>query len=65
MELRQHCRVDFVGLDLCPGDGPNQDRIGDDDSTDKGREQADDRARIAGSLDDDLVIGLEPLGELQ
>src|SRR6202453_4459669 len=65
MELRQHRSVDFVGLDLRPGNGSNQDRIGDDDPTDEGREQTDNHIRIAGRLDDDLVIGLERLGELQ
>ena len=65
MELRQHRRVDFVGLDLCPGNGSNQDRIGDDDPTDEEREQTDNHVRIAGRLNDDLVIGLERLGELQ
>lgn len=65
MELGQHCGVDLVGLDLGPGDGPNQDRICYDHPAHKGREQPDDRARIACRLDDDLVIRLELRGELQ
>src|SRR5271157_315094 len=68
VEIRSHGVLPApprVGLDLCPGNGSNQYRIGDDDSTDEGREQADYHARVAGRLDDDLVIGLEPLGELQ
>jgi hypothetical protein len=44
---------------------PDQDRIGDDPPADKGREQPDDRARVAGRLDDDLVIELQLSGELQ
>ena len=44
---------------------PDQDRIGDDHPADKGREQPDDRARVAGRLDDDLVIELQLSGELQ
>ena len=37
-----------IGLHLCPGDSSDQVRIGYDDPADKGREQPDDRARVAG-----------------
>jgi hypothetical protein len=40
-------------------------RTADDDSTDEGREQADYHVRVASRVDDDLVIGLELLGEVQ
>ena len=65
MELRQHRRVDLIGLDLCPGDGPNQDRIGDDDPAYERQEHPNDRAGVAGRLDDNLVIELELPGEPQ
>ena len=64
MELRQYRRVDLIGLHLCPGDSSDQDRIGYDDSADKVREHPDDRARVAGRLDNDLVIELQLSGEL-
>ncbi len=32
VELGQYCGVDLVGLDLGPGDGPDQNRIGYDDA---------------------------------
>jgi len=43
----------------------NQDRISDNNTAHERREQPDNRARVAGHLDDDLVIGLRLPGELQ
>ena len=60
---RQRRRVEAVGLDARVADRPHLLGVGDDDPGDVRLEDASDRKRRAGRLEDDLVIGGQAPGE--
>lgn len=61
VEFGQHSRVYRVSLYLCMRDEPNLLRIGNDDAVDVRCEHLDNGCRIAGCLDDRMVVMRELL----
>jgi hypothetical protein len=62
-QLRQHLRVDLIGLHLCLGDRPRLRRVRDDHTTDVTLEQPRDRVRVTGRLERDLVLLAQAAGK--
>ena len=62
-QRRQNTGIDLVGLDVRMGDRLDLQRVGDDHPSDIGREHADHCHRVAGRLDDDLVLFAEAAAE--
>jgi hypothetical protein len=62
-KLDQRAGIDLVGLDLGAGDRPDRFGVGQHDPLHKGLEDADDRERVAGDLETDVVVWRQALGE--
>jgi len=62
-QRRQNTGIDLVGLDVRMGDRLDLQRVGDDHPSDIWREHADHCHRVAGRLDDDLVLFAEAAAE--
>src|SRR5262249_38758107 len=65
MQLSKYRRVDLVGLDFRPGDGPHLQRIGDDYAMDEGHQQANDDRRVAGGVQHDSAFFAKLVRDLQ
>jgi hypothetical protein len=63
MQLRQHGRVDLVSFDLGMGDRAHLQRIGDHHPPHKRPQQTDDRCRVDGGFEHDLVVGSQLASE--
>ena len=62
-ELSEGARVELVVLDLRVTDRPHMHRVGDHDLADERLKDARDLQRVAGALEDHLVLGGETVPE--
>jgi hypothetical protein len=64
VQLGEHCGVDLIGFNLCPGDSSHLERICNNHATHEWSQQTNDDRGVAGRFQDDFIAQVESLAEL-